>query len=51
LRDEAVTINPATHARFNVAGYEDVIDLLARLCRERRTSPPRTEGSGRMTFT
>jgi trehalose 6-phosphate synthase/phosphatase len=29
-----------THARFNVPGYEDVIGLLARLCRERRSSPP-----------
>jgi trehalose 6-phosphate synthase/phosphatase len=29
-----------TNARFNVAGYEDVIGLLARLSRERRSSPP-----------
>ena len=29
-----------THARYNVPGYEEVIGLLARLSRERRTSPP-----------
>jgi trehalose 6-phosphate synthase/phosphatase len=29
-----------TNAQFNVPGYEDVISLLARISRERRTSPP-----------
>jgi trehalose-6-phosphatase len=38
-----------THARFNVAGHEDVIGLLARLCRERRSSPPLREGSFKLT--
>ncbi|HEX6790009.1 MAG TPA: bifunctional alpha,alpha-trehalose-phosphate synthase (UDP-forming)/trehalose-phosphatase [Candidatus Krumholzibacteria bacterium] len=32
-----------THARFNVAGYEDVLGLLARICRERRSMPPIAE--------
>jgi trehalose 6-phosphate synthase/phosphatase len=40
-----------SHARFNVAGYEDVIELLARLCRERHTSPPASEGFGRLSLT
>jgi trehalose 6-phosphate synthase/phosphatase len=40
-----------TNARFNVPGYEDVIALLARLCRERRSSPPSPEDPQRMTAT
>jgi trehalose 6-phosphate synthase/phosphatase len=41
----------ATHARFNVPGYEDVIGLLTRLCHEPRAGLPAVEGSAKLSLT
>jgi trehalose 6-phosphate synthase/phosphatase len=41
----------ATHARFNVPGYEDVVDLLTRLGREPRAGLPAAEGPRKASLT
>jgi trehalose 6-phosphate synthase/phosphatase len=40
-----------THARFNVPGYEDVIELLARLVGEPRTGSSARGGSQKLFLT